>query len=160
MYDHPTRPPGHRALRAGRRSIDGQPYLITIVTVDRIAHFRKAAVATNVAAVLADDATWHPTRALAWVVMPDHIHALLVLDGGYPLDRIIIRVKALTAKACNRELERRGPVWARAFHDHALRRSESIAAAARYLIANPIRAGLAQSVNEYPYVWCAWDQID
>ena len=92
--------------------------------------------------------------------MPDHIHALILLGEGCTLDRIVARIKALTAKACNRELMRHGPLWSRAFHDSALRRDETIAAAARYLIANPIRAGLASNVDEYPYVWCAWDRID
>jgi hypothetical protein len=38
--------------------------------------------------------------------------------------------------------------------DHALKRDESLLEAARYIVANPLRAGLAEQAGEYPYAWC------
>ena len=46
-------------------------------------------------------------------------------------------------------------LWQTGFHDHALRREEDLAATARYLIANPLRAGLVQRVGDYPF----WDAV-
>jgi putative transposase len=47
-------------------------------------------------------------------------------------------------------------VWHSAYHDHAARRHESLHAAARYLLANPLRAGLVSSIGAYPYWDCVW----
>jgi len=44
---------------------------------------------------------------------------------------------------------------ATSFHYHALRNEESIKAAARYIIANPLRAGLVQRIEDYPL----WDAL-
>jgi hypothetical protein len=46
-------------------------------------------------------------------------------------------------------------VWQKGFYDRALRSDEDVAAVARYIVANPLRAGLVDSVREYPF----WDAI-
>lgn len=55
--------------------------------------------------------------------------------------------------ACRATLQHPARIWARAFHDHAVRADEDLVAVARYVIANPVRAGLANNVCEYPW----WD---
>jgi hypothetical protein len=47
-------------------------------------------------------------------------------------------------------------VWERAYHDHALRREEDVVGLARYIVANPIRAGLATRVCDYPFWNAVW----
>jgi hypothetical protein len=42
-------------------------------------------------------------------------------------------------------------LWQGGFHDHVLRQEEDRRAAIRYLIANPIRAGLVVDVRDYPF---------
>ncbi|MNN75503.1 hypothetical protein D3C81_1918110 [compost metagenome] len=51
---------------------------------------------------------------------------------------------------------RTGKVWQSGYHDHALRRDEDLKAAARYLVANPLRAGLVKSVRDYPFWNAVW----
>jgi hypothetical protein len=46
-------------------------------------------------------------------------------------------------------------LWQRGFHDHALRQDDDLAAAARYVIANPVRRGLVKRVADYPH----WDAV-
>jgi putative transposase len=46
-------------------------------------------------------------------------------------------------------------IWQRGFHDHALRDEDDVRDIARYIIANPLRSGLAKSIGEYPH----WDAI-
>jgi REP element-mobilizing transposase RayT len=153
LHPHPRR--GHRALRIGRVSLPNQVYVVTFVTRDRIGWFRdfataRAASASLVATVGATDAD-----LLAWVLMPDHAHLLLKLGSRWPLQRIVQSVKAAMALAANRILGRRGPLWARAYHDHALRADEDVVAAARYIVRNPVRAGLARRCGDYAY----WDAV-
>ena len=41
------------------------------------------------------------------------------------------------------------------YYDHALRQEEDMQKIARYIVANPIRAGLVNKVGDYPH----WDAI-
>ncbi|MBB4592801.1 hypothetical protein FHR61_000481 [Xanthomonas arboricola] len=40
-------------------------------------------------------------------------------------------------------------------HDRALRKDDDLRIVARYLIANPLRAGMVERVGDYPF----WDAI-
>lgn len=99
--------------------------------------------------------TWGDADPICWVLMPDHWHGLIALGERDNLSLVMNRLKSLTRKAVART-GYGGGVWARGFHDHALRKDEDVHAAARYIIANPIRAGLVADPNDYPYWNCAW----
>ncbi len=47
------------------------------------------------------------------------------------------------------------PVWQRGFHDHAVRREETLRDIARYIVANPLRRGLVHTVGDYSL----WDAV-
>ncbi len=49
-----------------------------------------------------------------------------------------------------------GRIWQRGYHDHAIRYQESIKDIARYIVANPLRAGLVKSLRYYPYWNAMW----
>ena len=46
-------------------------------------------------------------------------------------------------------------VWQQGFHDRALRREDDLVKVARYVVANPLRAGLVRKYGDYPL----WDAI-
>ncbi|WP_426149906.1 REP-associated tyrosine transposase [Pseudomonas sp. DC3000-4b1] len=141
-------------LRKGRLSEAGHVYLITTATHERKPLFTCWKLGRLVCRELKGLHDAGQATSLAWVVMPDHLHWLFVLRHSH-LARVIQRVKVRSALAINRALGRSGPVWQKGFHDHALRRSESLQATARYIIANPLRAGLVRRVGDYPL----WDAI-
>jgi hypothetical protein len=62
----------------------------------------------------------------------------------------------VSAHKLNRQIGRTGSIWQEGFHDHAIRREERLRDTARYIIANPVRAGLAKSVRDYPHWYAAW----
>ncbi|HRQ64024.1 MAG TPA: transposase [Xanthomonadaceae bacterium] len=146
---------GHRGLRKGRVSVPGQVYLLTLVTQHRIPRFQHFVVGSGTAKAIAEFDLTTDHRIPCWVLMPDHFHALLELGTSEPLDRAVHRLKFVMARAANRCLKRHGRLWARAFHDHALRRDEDLVATARYIVANPVRAGLVRRVGDYPF----WDAV-
>jgi REP element-mobilizing transposase RayT len=83
---------------------------------------------------------------LGYCIMPDHVHLLaLNLDGS--LIEFMRLLKGRTAS----ELRGRvgGPLWQRSFHDHLIRRNEDINATLRYLLENPVRAGLVDDWTKY-----------
>lgn len=88
--------------------------------------------------------------------MPDHMHLLLQLDDALQLDVAVMRLKAASARATNAALHRSGPVCQPGYHDRALRRDEDLLAAACYLVADPLRAGLARNLGGYPFWSAVW----
>ncbi|MFZ5636436.1 MAG: REP-associated tyrosine transposase [Pseudomonadota bacterium] len=152
-----TRPaPRSNALRTGRRSQAGRRYLITTVCLDRERRFAEWECASRVASAIDDPRLWRDSRLLCWTLMPDHLHLMIELGHTESLASLMCRVKCVTAGVANAIAHRRGPVWMRGYHDHALRRDESAIAASRYLILNPVRAGIVVRAGDYPYWNCAW----
>lgn len=144
-----------RQLRIGRHSEKGRIYLVTSNTKDRhpiftdwrlgrlvVQQFRKAE----------DDCL---ARSLAWVVMPDHFHWLLELKSD-SLSCAVGRTKSLSSLAVNSALHRSGSIWQQSFHDHAVRREENLKSLARYVVMNPVRAGLVRRIGDYPLWDAAW----
>ena len=148
-------PSAQHRLRIGRHSLPGQIYLLTTVTHRRQPFFANAEVARLAARTSAAPESWQPSRCLCWVLMPDHWHGLIELADDADLSATMQRFKGTLSHRIGQCAERRGPLWMRGFHDHALRDEESLDAAARYIIANPVRAGLVDDVLDYPY-WDAW----
>lgn len=150
---HTTSSHGHHRLRIGRRSLPGQLYLLTTVTYQRRPYFLDTGLARLAARSLSLANHWHPSRCLCWVLMPDHWHGLIELGEGETLATTMQRIKGTIARAAGLHDPHVRPLWAKGFHDHALRVDESIGQAARYIVANPLRAGLVSDVMDYPY----WD---
>jgi len=149
-------PPGHRALRRGRYSLHGQVYLLTTTTDRRTRHFADTDMARTAARCCGAAATWGDARLLCWVLMPDHWHGLLQLGTSQDLSPCVNRFKAQITKALRTRHTLAGRLWQPGFHDHAVRREESLLAIARYLVLNPVRAGLVARVGDYPYWNAIW----
>jgi putative transposase len=147
--------PGYRALRRGRCSIAAQPYLVTTICLDRERRFGDFPCAAAVSATLHEQGLWRDSRLLCWTLMPDHLHLIVELGGTELLSKLMQRVKAVTATSANLVSRRSGPLWMAGFHDRALRKDEDVRAVARYVVANPMRAGLAASIGDYPF----WDAL-
>lgn len=148
--------PGHAALRKGRVSMAGQIYLVTTTTLERQPFFSDFKAAQVAAQAFEDKAVLADARLLAWVLMPDHFHGLLQLGEKTNLQDMVNRLKSASARRANRAMGREGPLWARAYHDHALRREDDLLACARYVISNPIRSGLVRRVGDYPFWNAIW----
>lgn len=134
----------------------GQVYFITSVCAGRTPRFASHDVACAASAVVARADSWHDATLLAWVLMPDHLHLLLELGSRHTLQRVMQRGKSLIARAAHTAAGTHGKLWQPAFHDRALRRNEDVRVAARYLVANPLRAGVVERVGDYPYWGAVW----
>jgi REP element-mobilizing transposase RayT len=93
---------------------------------------------------------------LAFVVMPDHFHWLVQLADETSLSEVVRLLKGRSARVLNQGQVSTKRAWQPGFHDHAVRREEDIEALANYLIQNPLRAGLVESRDEYPFWWSVW----
>ena len=141
-------------LRKGRFSEPGREYFVTTVVDGRRPVFRDFHTARCLINVLRNLQQVGSVQWLSWVVMPDHFHPLLRLEETR-LSTVMRRFKGESARRVNRVLSSSGRLWQPGYFDRALRREEDRRAVARYLVANPLRAGIVERIGDYPH----WDSI-
>ena len=89
-------------------------------------------------------------RVLAATLMPDHMHALLEgLTDESDFRRCTKMAKQRSGAAY--ALTSETPLWQKGYYEHVLRDEEDSKEIAFYIIANPVRAGLVQSPDDYPF---------
>jgi len=87
----------------------------------------------------------------AWCVMPNHVHVVVQpfygIKGGNPVPRselpdILHSWKSFSAKEANKLLNRSGDFWQAEYYDHLIRDETDFLHAVRYVLQNPMNAGL------------------
>jgi REP-associated tyrosine transposase len=144
-----------------------QRYFLTTCTAFRRRAFDDDAVASRAIVTILETAAEFGFAVIAYCVMPDHVHLLLAAQrGDADLTRFAKHAKQITGfqyrQATNHSL------WQPGYHERILRDEEATLAVARYILENPVRAGLAQALGEWPhagsgvYTWrellTAWEQ--
>jgi putative transposase len=87
----------------------------------------------------------------AFVLMPDHFHALITLSAEISLERAVRFIKGGSARIIGKELNFRFPIWQRGFSDHRIRDERDYAAHVQYIHLNPVKKGLVMWPEEY--IW-------
>lgn len=77
-----------------------------------------------------------------FVVMPNHVHLLVSMCGGYELEKVLYSVKRFSARAMNAVLGRSGRVWQKEYYDHIVRDRAELCRIRKYIADNPRKAGL------------------
>jgi putative transposase len=136
-------------------------YLLTFCTHLRRHIFQDDCVAAETLARFRITAAEFQFAILAYCLMPDHIHLLVEgLSAQSDLLRFVPIGKQRTAYSYSKATGGRR-LWQEGFHDRSLRRDDDIKATARYVLENPVRAGLATSPQDYKYcgsdVWTIED---
>ena len=96
-------------------------------------------------------ATRESFHTIVYCFMPDHVH--LLVAGSHPASdcrQFIARAKQFSGYHYQNQFKER--LWQRYGFEHVLRAEEDTFRVARYILENPIRAGLVQSVYDYPYI--------
>jgi len=135
----------------GRRA-----YSVTCRTADGRRCLTHAATVLPARAQLVQLARDERFALLAYCFMPDHVR--LLVEGTSPasdLPRLIARWKQRT------ELLTSARLWQAGFSDRVLAPDEDRLAAARHILATPVRDGLVASLLDYPY-WgsAAWSRAE
>ena len=86
-----------------------------------------------------------------FVVMPNHIHILITLPGEMSLEKAIQLIKGSFSYRTSKELGFRGEIWQRGFSDVRIVDELSFEEHRAYIANNPVKAGLAQSAEEFPF---------
>lgn len=78
--------------------------------------------------------------------MPDHVHLLLQENPERSISKEIRDWKKYVSRTL-------GIPWQRDFFEHRLRSDESRSEKYAYILHNPVRAGLAERVEGWPFWW-------
>ena len=87
----------------------------------------------------------------AWVVMPNHVHVLIVQKEGFEISGIVHTWKSFSAKQANKILNRSGKFWQEDYFDRHIRDEKHYKAAIEYIENNPVKAGLSMKKEEWDY---------
>ena len=96
------------------------------------------------------DKQWKLCDLSAWVVMSNHVHILL--RPHKPLREVTRAIKSTSARQANRILGTTGqPFWQDESYDHWVRNDREFEHIVGYIERNPVRAGLVQRAEEWPW---------
>jgi REP element-mobilizing transposase RayT len=93
-------------------------------------------------------------RLSAWVVMPNHVHALFTPMSGWTVARIVASWKKFTArKICDSRRilgeDATGPVWHREYWDRFIRDRQHLVRTIDYIHLNPVKARLVGAAESW-----------
>ena len=147
------------------RRLDGvsyvgyQRYFLTTCSALRRSCFTDAAVANRVIDQFLHNAALCDFAVLAYCLMPDHFHALVEAESEQSDFRMFVkRFKQTTGFIYRQEAKQR--LWQAGYHERILRDEETTEVVVRYIIENPIRAGLSKALGEYPFAGSAAYNLD
>ena len=97
-------------------------------------------------AKIIDDALRHfdgkRLALISSVVMPNHVHLLLVQNPEHPLEDLLRSWKTFSARAINEVRKRSGTLWQRSYFDRLVRDEKHFRNCLRYIRKNPEKAHL------------------
>jgi len=171
----PTRKQNRLSLNVYR---EPGTFFVTIATEGRRAWFREPAVVERCAGAIRAACDKEGFDLIAYCFMPDHVHVVVSTEQENDLVRLVHGFKQKTGwwfrnqyvagglppeadppaagKPSPTGRSTRPGLWQKSYYDHVLRRDEDLADVVRYVLENPIRAGLVESFDEYPYGWSVY----
>jgi putative transposase len=124
----------------------GATYFVTICCQPRgtnqLCHKATAESVFETARIYHEKMQWHLALML---LMPDHLHALISIDGRKSLGETVRNYKRITTKLAQIR-------WQRNFFDHRIRHDESLREKFTYICQNPVRGGLIDCEDAWPYM--------
>ncbi|MFC6296424.1 transposase [Pseudomonas sp. CCM 7893] len=145
---------GYRLLN-GRYSEPGRIYAVTVVTDQRRPIFTDFHLGRLLVKEMKLAHEEGSVSSLAWVIMPEHFHWLFELQEK-PLPQVMCRVKSRSSLSINQSTKTSGRLWQKGYHDRAIRKEDDLRTIARYIVANPLRAGLVRKAGEYALWDASW----
>ena len=122
-------------------------YFITTSTANRRRLFQVEANAQLLLEVLMEQRIRNRLHLHAFVLMPDHLHAILTPAPDVSLEKAVQFIKGNFSHRLKSKL----PVWTPSFNETQIRDLESFESRRRYILDNPVRAKLVATAEEFPY---------
>ncbi len=146
-----------------RRDITkGATYFFTVASYRRQPILTKPELIASLRDAIAEIKKNHPFEIVAWVVLPDHMHAVWTLpkdDSDYGkrwglIKRFVSREvgNAATLKLTKSQGKRNeSGLWQRRFWEHRIRDDDDLQKHVDYIHYNPVKHGLVERVSDWPH---------
>jgi putative transposase len=142
-----------------RNRVPGGTYFFTLALADRRSDLLVREINALRAAV-ARTRRLYPFRIDAWVVLPEHMHAMWTLpegDAAYSVRWALIKrwfsaaVPPGEDRSASRAAKGERGLWQRRFWEHTVRDAEDFSRHVDYIHFNPVRHGVAVGAGDWPY---------
>jgi putative transposase len=99
---------------------------------------------------------------IAFCIMPNHVHLVFMPlekseSAFYSLTEILQSLKRHTARQSNLILDRSGTFWQDESYDHIIRDQAELERIIKYVLNNPVKAGLVDDWTEWKWFYCKFD---
>ncbi|MEW5986027.1 MAG: transposase [Chloroflexota bacterium] len=119
----------------------------------------------EIARLVADSLHYLNGRVLelnSFCIMPNHVHTVFTPlpkddDTYHSLSSIMHSAKRYSARQANKLLEREGQFWQHESYDHVVRDAAELERIVKYVLNNPVKVGLVNQWQEWPWTYCKWD---
>ena len=150
--------------RYRRANTDGATYFFTVVTYRRRHFLCDDDVRLALHEAITKVRAQHPFVINAWVLLPDHLHAIWTLppnDANFSLRWQ--QIKRSVTQSCGTRLHnpvwmtdskikhRESTLWQRRYWEHQIRDDVDYARHMDYLHYNPVKHGLVKQAGDWPY---------
>ncbi len=93
---------------------------------------------------------------ICYCIMPNHIHLVFeLLKGNKGISKIMQSIKRISAKKSNIILNRSGKFWQDESFDRWIRNEKELYYVIRYVLLNPVSAGLVGDWKDWEYTYCS-----
>ncbi len=130
---------------------ENTPYFVTTVVKDRRPIFADPTVASMLRTTLEGCRQRYGFLVLAYVIMPDHVHAIIVPAARDNISAVMRYIKGTFARMYNEGRNKAGSVWQARFYDVAMRTERQLLDHIQYVEQNPVQAKLVANADEYPF---------
>ena len=147
--------------------IAGNTHFITFSCYKRRKLLTADAAKRIVISYLASGVTKHGAQCAGFVIMPDHVHALVRFPESGVLSEFVKQLKRMSSYNIKRllsdTLTRYGstfhpeePIWQRRYYDFNVHTHEKLLEKLTYMHENPVKAGLVEKAHDWPFSSAAW----
>jgi putative transposase len=142
-----------------RNHVEGGTYFFTLALADRRSELLVKEVASLRASVARAHAL-HPFKIDAWVVLPDHLHAVWTLpegDADFSTRWTLIkrgfsmRMAANENRSASKIAKGERGIWQRRFWEHTIRDDADFTRHVDYVHFNPVKHGLVSDTKDWPF---------
>ncbi len=135
--------------------LDGAVYFITFNTREKLELTPEARQVVLNACLFFNNKRY---KILVLVIMSDHVHMLIQPwlkseNEFWSLSSIMHSIKSYSAKQIPKIMKHIGTVWQEERYDRIMRNEQEFQGCWEYIRQNPVKAGLSDTPEEYPFFW-------
>jgi REP-associated tyrosine transposase len=101
----------------------------------------------------------HPVKMFAFSLMPNHFHFLIEASHHQSLSRFMQWLLTSHVRRYHKHYGSSGHVWQGRFKTFPVQRDEHLLMVLRYVLQNPVRSGLAASIDDWPWSSCCRNEL-